>query len=149
MEMLTIVNDQLTHTKESNVSVIDSVFQLSIRYNGGTGKTTFDGDKVYIKNVAENTVHPALKSHSDRTLWLSNLYLSPWWNEKQCCTLWCNGLTVEVTGFSTLKHKELLIEHLTAKFQAAMEKRLLEVRLMEKQVLSAILALPRTTEVVN
>jgi hypothetical protein len=147
--MFDIVNDQLTLTKDSNVTVIDSVFQVSIKYNGYTGETTFNGDKVCIKNIAKNTAEPALNSHSDRTLWLSNLFYSPWWNEKQCCFFWCNGLTVEVTGFSILAHKELLIEHLTAKFQEAMKKRLSEVKLMEDQVSRAILALPRATEFVN
>lgn len=147
--MLTIVNDQLTITKDSSVSIVDSVFKVSIKYNGATGETTFNGDKVYIKNIAENTDSPALKSHSDMTLWLSNLYHSTWWDEDRCCKFWCNGLSVEASGFSVLEHKELLIEHLTSKFQSAMQKRLLEVRLMEKQVLSAILALPRTTETVS
>ncbi len=40
--MLTIVNDQLTLTTDSSAFVIDSVFQVSIKYNGNTGETTFN-----------------------------------------------------------------------------------------------------------
>lgn len=147
--MITIENDQIIITENSKSSVINSVFYVSIRYMGGTGETTFNGDVVYIKSVAENTASPALKSHSDRTLWLSGLYNSPWWNVEKCCNIWCNGLSVEIQGFSILSDKEALIECLTKKFQTAMERRLSEVKLMEKQILSATFALPRTTETVN